>query len=184
MSPTPPTATSLRVSALSQKAPTLIELRPNAEEIAALAREMGIVSLRKLSLTGAVQPMGTQDWQLTARLGATVVQSCVVTLEPVTTRIDVDVTRSYIRDYEDVDAPEIEMPEDDSVEPLGTWIDPAVVMAEELALALPAYPRKDGAEPVTLRVTEPGKTPMSDEQARPFAGLAALRGKLDDQSDN
>lgn len=182
MSQMPPTDTALRVATLSQKGPTPLALRPDAARMAELAQALGLVGLRKLSLTGQLAPIGTQDWRLTARLGATVVQSCVVTLEPVTTRIDIDVVRSYLRDYEEVDAPEIEMPEDDSVEPLGVWIDPAVVMEEELALALPPYPRKDTAGPVTLRVTEPGKTPMSDAQARPFAGLAALRGKLGDES--
>jgi len=139
---------------------------------------MELAGLRKLSFTGDLHPLGDHDWQLKARLGATVTQPCVVTLEPVVTRIDVDVMRTFLRDYTDVDGDEVEMPEDDSVEALGTWIDPAAVMEEELALALPAYPRKDTAQAEIIRVTEPGKKPMSDAEARPFAGLAALRDQL------
>ena len=183
MSPTPPTATSLRVASLSQTGPNPFSLRPDAAALATLAEAMGLTGLRKLSFEGGLQPLGDRDWQLKGRLGATVVQPCIVTLEPVMTRIDTDVVRTFIRDYTDVDAPEAEMPEDDSVEPLGVWIDPAVVMEEELALALPEYPRKAEVEPTTIRVTEPGKQAMTDEQARPFAGLAALKDQLEADKD-
>ena len=50
-------------------------------------------------------------------------------------------------------------------------------MVEALALALPTWPRTEGVEPVTLSVTEPGKTPMSDEDAKPFAALKSLAEK-------
>ncbi|KEJ89565.1 YceD family protein [Sulfitobacter donghicola] len=178
MSATPPTGTSLRVSTLSQTGPTEFSLRPEAAELSDLAAALGVDGLRKLSFTGQLKPQGNADWQLKARLGATVIQPCVVTLEPVTTRIDTEVVRIFVQDYSETDAPEIEMPEDDSIEPLGIWIDPAIVMEESLALAVPEYPRKEGAAAETVRVTEPGKTPMSDEEARPFAGLAALKEQL------
>lgn len=179
MSPTPPSPTSLRVASLSQTGPTRFSLRPDAAALVALAQALGISGLRKLSFEGSLKPLGDTDWQLKGRLGATVVQPCVVTLEPVTTRIDTDVLRSFLRDYEEIDAPEAEVPDDDSVEPLGLWIDPAVVMEEALALALPEYPRKEASEAATIRVTEPGKTPMSDAEARPFAGLAAFKEQLE-----
>lgn len=184
MSPTPPSATGLRVSTLSQSTPTPFSLRPDAAALQALAEVLELSGLRKLSFEGALHPMGDRDWQLRARLGATVVQPCVVTLEPVTTRIDTDVLRTFVRDYVDIDAPEAEAPEDDSVEPLGAWIDPASVMEEELALALPQYPRKTDTEIAPIRVTEPGKKPMSDEEARPFAGLAAFKQQLEDGEDS
>jgi len=182
MSPTPPNATALRVAALSQSTPTAFSLIPDAAELAALVDTLGLVGLRKLRFEGTVRPLGTADWQLKGKLGATVVQSCVVTLEPVTTRIEANVLRVFLRDYQDVDEAEVEMPEDENAEPLGVWIDLEAIMEEELALALPAYPRcDDSPEPTTLRVTEPGKTPMTDEQARPFAGLAALKAELEDK---
>jgi uncharacterized metal-binding protein YceD (DUF177 family) len=48
------------------------------------------------------------------------------------------------------------------------------VLTEALALALPLYPRADGAEDGSLAVTEPGKAAMTDDEARPFANLAEL----------
>ncbi|KIN72844.1 YceD family protein [Sulfitobacter guttiformis] len=183
MSPTPPTATSLRVASLSQTAPTPFSLRPGAPALAAIAEALALSGLRKLSFEGTLRPLGDSDWQLKGRLGATATQPCVVTLEPVVTRIDTDVMRVFIHDYVDIDAPEAEVPEDDSVEPLGAWIDPAQIMEEALALALPEYPRKQEGETTPLRVTEPGKTPMTDEQARPFAGLAAFKQQLEEDND-
>jgi len=184
MSPTPPSATSLRVANLSQTAPTPFSLRPDAAAMAALVQALDLSGLRKLSFEGSLKPMGDSDWQLKGRLGATVTQPCIATLEPVITRIDIDVVRTFIRDYIDIDAPEAEVPEDDSIEPLGAWIDPAVVMEEALALAVPEYPRKEDSQPTTTRVTEPGKTPMTDEEARPFAGLAALKQQLENDTDS
>jgi uncharacterized metal-binding protein YceD (DUF177 family) len=120
---------------------------------------------------------------LKAVLGATVVQPCSVTLDPVTTRIDVPVTRLYQREYQDIDAPEAEMPEDDTIEPLGTWIDVEAAMIEALVLALPLYPRADGAELGEAVFTTPGQTPMRDEDARPFAGLEALKSQMKGDGD-
>jgi len=185
MSPTPPSATSLRVASLSQTGPTTFSLRPDADTLAALAQQLDLSGLRKLVFEGTLSPLGDADWQLKGRLGATVVQPCVVTLEPVTTRIDIgDVLRVFVQGYEEDDSPEAEVPEDDTVEPLGIWIDPAIVMEEVLALALPEYPRAQENEPAVIRVTEPGKTPMSDAEARPFAVLAALKQQLEGGKDD
>lgn len=177
----PSSTTALRVSELSQNAPTAFLCRPDATHLKEIAEDLDLSSLRKLSFSGEIAAQGKADWRLTGKLGATVVQPCAVTLEPVTTRIDVPVQRLYQKDYVDIDAPEAEMPEDDTVEPLTAWIDPGAVMLEALALHVPEYPRADGAELGELVVTEPGVAPMRDEDARPFAGLAALKDQLSAQ---
>ncbi|WP_264213261.1 YceD family protein [Leisingera thetidis] len=174
-------STALRVADLPQNTPTAFEIVPGKEELAALAAELGVTALRKLRFSGAITARGKRDWQLKADLGATVVQDCVVTLEPVTTRIDEKVALTYLARFETPDEAEAEMPEDDSIEALGSHIDPGAVMAEALALHIPAYPRKDGAELGEAVYTRPGAAPMRDEDARPFAGLAALRGQLKDE---
>lgn len=179
MSATPPSASAMRVSELSQNAENPFSLRPGADQLKQIAAELELGALRKLSFQGRVLPVGTTAWRLEGRLGATVVQPCVVTLEPVTTRIDIDVARQFLRDFEDPAEPEVEMPEDDSSEALGTWIDPGQVMIESLAIAVPDYPRAEGAELGQMVYAEPGLSPMTDEDARPFAGLADLKNKLE-----
>jgi len=152
--------------------------------MARLRDELALSGLRKLSLEGNLRPVGSADWEFKGRLGATVTQPCGVTLEPVVTRIDVDVHRVFLREYAVDEGVEVEMPEDETIEALGIWIDPAAILEESLALEIPEYPRKKGAMTDTVRVTEPGKKPMTDEEARPFAGLAALKDQLNQDPNN
>lgn len=170
--------TAFRVADLPQNKATAFDLQPDAETRTRLADDLGLSALRKLSFTGQIKASGATDWELTGQLGATVVQPCVVTLEPVTTRIETPVRRLFLADLPEPEEEEVEMPEDDTQEQLGAEIDPATVMVEALSLALPLYPRKEGVELGQAVFTEPGKTALKDEDTRPFAGLAALRDQL------
>lgn len=178
MSETSDSPALLRVADLAQNRPTQFDLRPDSAANKALASQLGLTVLRKLHFAGSLTAQDKRDWHLKARLGATVVQPCVVTLDPVTTRIEIDVARVFLAHWTSPDEEEIELPEDDTVEPLGKTIDLGAVMAEALALALPAYPRKPGADLGEAIFTKPGHAPMRDEDARPFAGLADLRDTL------
>lgn len=176
-------ATALRVADLPQNAATPFEFTPDAKALREIATEMGVDALRKLRFKGEIRGTGQKDWRLTADIGFTVVQPCVVTLEPVTSRVDVKIERTFLAGLKEEfgEDEEIEMPEDDNVEPLGSHIDPYEVMLESLALNLPQYPRKDGAALGESVHTAPGVAPMRDEDTRPFAGLAALKDQLENK---
>lgn len=173
-----PHKTALPVVSLDGNTPTPFELRPDTAQMDKLAQELGLNDLRKLRFSGEVAAQGSRDWMLLGRLGATVVQPCVATLDPVTTRIDTDVRRTYLVDLPEPEGEEVEMPEDETLEQLGSHIDLAAVMREALALALPLYPRVEGADLGETTVTEPGAEPLRDEDLKPFAGLAELRDAL------
>lgn len=170
----------MRVADLSQNRAVAFDLRPDTEALQRIAAELELKGLRKLSFRGSIKAQGARDWLLEGALGATVIQPCVATLEPVTTRIDEPVRRLYLADPAPIlpEGEEVEMPEDDTAEPLGSTIDPYAVMIEALALALPLWPRADGAEIGEVTVTEPGRTALTQEAMKPFAGLAGLRDKL------
>lgn len=184
MSQTPPSTVALRVSGLAQNAATPFVIVPDAPTLKAMADTLDLSGLRKVRFAGQVAAQGSHDWLLSGQLGATVTQPCAVTLVPVTTRIDVPVRRLFQRDFEDVDAPEAEMPEDDEIERLGQWIDPEAVLIEALSLAVPDFPRAEGAELGPVVLTEPGVVPLTDEAAKPFAGLAGLKSQLDGDETN
>lgn len=170
-------STTLRLAALT--APRDFEVMPDAEARSAMAERLGALALRKVSLAGHVAPEGDGDVRLDARLGATVVQACAVTLEPVTTRIDEDLRRLYLAEMPTLPpGEEIEMPEDADVEALPETLDLALVLEEALSLAMPMFPRSKGADPAEMTVTEPGKRAMTDEDVRPFASLAEFRERL------
>jgi uncharacterized metal-binding protein YceD (DUF177 family) len=171
-----PAPRTFRSADLARRQPLDFALAPDAEARAALARTLGATGIAKLAFTGTVAPQGQGDWRLEARLSATVVQPCVVTLDPVTTRIDETVVRRYLARWDEPEAgSESEMPEDDTAEPLPAVIDPAAVMAEALALALPDFPRAEGVEMGELTATPPGADPLDDTAVHPFAALAKLR---------
>lgn len=156
-----------------------------ASDRAALAADLGILDLPAAGLTGRLVPEGGADWRLAARIAASVVQRCVVTLDPVETRIDEPVDRLFragpvAGDGEVVtEGGEIEMP-DETVEPLGREIDLAAILVEEIALALPAYPRKDGVELDRTVFAAPGVAPLTDAELKPFAALGRLTSGTDD----
>ncbi len=180
MAPSPVNNNIVRVSELKAGQPQGFKVAPDASERQMAASELGLVAVKKLQFEGSLEPFGDADWILNARLGATVVQNCVVSLEPVTTRIDEAVQRTFVAALPDVlDGDEFEMPDDETVEQLPHEIDLSVVMIEALTLALPLYPRAEGVEAPNMNFTEPGKTALRNEDLKPFAGLAEFKTKLE-----
>jgi len=174
------TTDTLRVSSLSQRAPNRFRIAPDAEAMAALAEELDLVDLRKVVFEGTVQSEGRRDWRLEGHLVATVTQPCVATLAPVTTRIETDVTRRFLAEGIAVpEGDEVEMPDDVDQEPLTETISLGAILTEALSLSLPPYPRADTPDPVEARATPKGAEPLTDADTKPFAGLAALRDKLE-----
>jgi uncharacterized metal-binding protein YceD (DUF177 family) len=169
----------LRFTDLPTRKSTTFDLTPTADERKAIAKLLNIVALKKLRFTGELTPQGRTDWVLDAKLGATVVQGCVVTLDPVTTRIDEVINRRYMAEIAEIEASEVEMTEDDNIDPLPDSLDVAQVMIEALSLALPTYPRSAGADLAQANFSEPGIAPMTDEDAKPFAGLSSLKEALE-----
>ncbi len=173
-----PLSHPLRVAALAARKPTRFDLKPNEAARAGIAQVLGITAVPELRFKGELQPKGRSDWELTADLSAVVEQPCSVTLAPVVTRIAEQVRRRYLADLPVPEADEMEIPEDDSQEPLPDVIDPGAVALEALALALPLYPRADGGALGEAVFAGPGVAPLRDEDLRPFSGLASLAQKL------
>ena len=128
----------IRLDALLQRRAHPVALTLTPADHKALAAELDLLGLEKARLTGELRPVGKRDWDFVGTLGATVTQACVVTLAPVRTRIDEPVLRRFRADLsDDVVGDEIEMPEDDSLEPLPETVDLLDLFAESLALSLP-----------------------------------------------
>lgn len=177
--------TVLRVSSLNPRRPVPFEIVPEPEARAALAEALDLPAIKKLRFAGQLTAEGRGAWRLQGDLGATVVQTCGVTLDPVSTRIDSLVTRFFVpkSDLPPEKAGESEMPEDDSVEPLGSEIDLSAIMAEALTLALPPFPRAPDADLASAQAAPPGAAPLDDARPKPFAALAGLKEKLEKGED-
>ncbi|MEM9640754.1 MAG: DUF177 domain-containing protein [Pseudomonadota bacterium] len=179
--PTPPEfSRPLWLRELRQMDTHTIDLRADAAEHARIASLLDLVFLGKLRLHGKMSPVDQEGWRFEGYLGATVTQACVITLQPVKTRLDLEVQRTWLPpNPTSGHLAEIELSAEDldEVEPLTDPIDLGLLAVEELALALPAYPRAEGVEGSVIEAIPPGAEPIAPRQ-RPFAALAGLRNKL------
>jgi uncharacterized metal-binding protein YceD (DUF177 family) len=175
---TPPASLSFRTTALSSRKPTRFALHPDAAGRAEMAQALDLIGLPRFDFRGELRPAGRHDVVLEARMIATVVQACSVTLAPVTAEIDEVVVRKYLSEFTYPEGEEAEMPEDDTTEPMPEVIDINDVAREALTLALPPYPRAPGVALGEAVFTAPGAAPLRDEDLKPFAGLAGLKDRL------
>ena len=116
----------------------------DADERAALAERFGLVSLDRLEAELRIERLPGGLVRLAASLDADVVQSCVVTLEPVANRVEETFTLLFGKG--DAAREVVLDGEEETVEPLdGDRIDIGEAVAQQLSLALDPFPRTPGA---------------------------------------
>ena len=145
------------------------EIAATAEERAALARRFDLLQLGRLAARVELTPVPGGFFRLSATLEAELVQACVVTLEPVPSRIE----ETFSLLYGAVDEQKDIMLDGDSetVEPIeGGMIDIGEAVAQQLSLALDPFPRAAFADAeAAAEASEPARLDS------PFAILAQLR---------
>ena len=154
-----------------------VELIPDEAMRQAIAREMGLVALLRLEASFDLERRGAEGLRVEGCVVATVVQSCVVTLEPIESEIDEAVNLVFLPPR----AEPIETGGDagfyplDAEEPPEVLVNGAVdlgaIATEFLNLGIDPYPRKEGA------VFD--APPAGDPASHPFAALAALKKDRD-----
>lgn len=150
-----------------------IAISANDAERAALATRFGLRAIDTLDATLTLRRDATG---IIARghLNGAVVQSCVVTGEPLSTKVSEDFAIRFLPEPDDL-AEEIDLDSDDcdTVFYTGNAIDLGDAVAETLLLSLDPFPRGPHAEVELKRAGV-----LSEGEAGPFGGLAALRDKL------
>jgi len=118
------------------------------DELAAIARALGLIACTSLRVHYAIQPMSGERYRLSGRLHAEVTQACVVTLDPVEGTLEESFEATFWP-REAMPEPESgELAIDDAPEPepiVAGQIAVGRVVFESLAAALEPYPRKPGA---------------------------------------
>jgi hypothetical protein len=151
-----------------------VELVADEPVRAAIARLAGVAAIPRLGASFDVSKRGRSGLHVVGRVRATVGQTCVVTLEPIENEIDEAIDLVFAAapgaPFADPDGGEVEVPFEDTPEPLvGGQIDLGAIATEFLILAVDPYPRKPDA---VFRSSASG-----DDSAHPFAALAALKGR-------
>ena len=140
-----------------------ISLTP-AEEIA-LAKRFQFLSISNVAGTLAVKLCASQCWELTSQLTATVTQACVVSGEPVSSELNIDIVERFvpkIDESEEIDATgvDIELLDNGNI-PIGDAI------MQAIGIFAPAYPRGPTA-PIL-------EEPEDADENNPFAKLSELK---------
>lgn len=146
-----------------------------------LARAYGLREVRSLSADLTVTPGRDGIVAVVGHVRAEIVQSCVISLEPVEQSIDEEVSIRFAPEGSPA-VPEpakpgaevmIDPEAADPPEPLsGPVLDLGAVTVEYFVLAIDPYPRAPGAE-MPAELVEPPK----NESDSPFAALARLTDK-------
>jgi uncharacterized metal-binding protein YceD (DUF177 family) len=152
---------------------TSVHLAASKAECALLARRFELVDLTRLEGDVRVVPVaGTSTIHVTGHLSADVVQTCVVTLDPVPALVEADFDRLFSNDLPYEAEGEVEIDAESEVpEPIaGGTLDLGEILAEELSLAMEPYPRSLNADRLLAE-----REKASDGDRSPFAALDSLR---------
>jgi uncharacterized metal-binding protein YceD (DUF177 family) len=165
----------MRLDAIGQT-PQTLHLSAELSEREALARRFDLVVLDRLDVEVTVRREAAAVFA-EGRVAAHVVQSCVVTGEPVPARVDAPFSLRFVPEAEIEAAEEIELSDADcdTLPYTGGVVDLGEAAAETLLLALDPFPRCADAEE-TLRSA--GVVDESEAEVGPFAALKALKDKL------
>lgn len=152
----------------------VVDLVATPQECADLAHRFDLRGISSLSAHVRLKAMGGGSlYRLDGELWADVVQTCVVSLEPVPAHVHETFVLTFSETQDEADSSEIDlyMDEADPPDPLidGT-IDVGEAVAEHLALGLDPFPRHPDA--VFTEVDEPVEEP---EKPNPFAVLVKLQ---------
>jgi uncharacterized metal-binding protein YceD (DUF177 family) len=152
-----------------------IDLAADEMERAAIAKRLGLPSIGRLDAHATLTRTGDVV-RASGRLGASLAQYCSVTSEPVPAHVDEAFELAFVPEPQAGEAEEIELGASDCdvIFHDGAIIDLGTAIADTLALSLDPYPRSAGAD---AALKEAGV--LTEEQASPFAALAALKGGSD-----
>jgi hypothetical protein len=122
------------------------EIAASAEECAALARRFDLLTLDRLTARVELKPVAGGFYRLTAALEAALAQACIITLEPVASRVEE--TFSLLYGALDLQEEVLLDGVSETVEPLeGGIVDIGEAVAQQLSLALDPFPRAPSASP-------------------------------------
>lgn len=158
--------------------PQTRKIETTEKERAAIAEALGLVDLPALAAELELRRGARGRIHVEGRVVADIVQSCVVSLEPVPQHIDEPILLVFFEggDAEKEPRPGAEIRIDpvelDPPEPLtGSTLDLGPIVLEHFVLAIDPYPRAPGAE---LPEADAGG---ADSPESPFAVLAKLKEK-------
>lgn len=153
-----------------------VDFVASPEECAAVAKRLGLMAVRDLRVLGRLDPIRKgRATRFTARMTAGVIQSCVVSLDPVDAVIDEDLQIRLVTEEPQQSSAELDLePDEEDIEVVNEGlVDVGDICVQYLALALDPYPRRaDLADTEVPLPEEP-----AEDVSNPFAVLKKLKDK-------
>jgi len=181
MTDTPELHRPIRVDELPSKG-RVVALQPSASELRAVAERLGLVELTALEGDLRLQPEMGRQYSLRGPIRAEIVQTCVVTGDPLSETLEFEIDRSFAEDADpmaglnNTDEDTLTDPDIDEPDPIiDGKIDVGEQAVEELALNIPPYPRAPDAVFDEIK-TDPG---ADEARPNPFAVLSSLKDQMD-----
>jgi uncharacterized metal-binding protein YceD (DUF177 family) len=154
-----------------------IDLIAGDEDRAEIARRLDLPAIGRLEAHCALDHHGSAI-RARGRIKAAIEQSCVATGEPVPAFVDEAFELIFQPEPSHAPDEEFELSNDqlDVIFHDGSQIELGAAIADTLALSLDPYPRGPNAETALQQAGV-----LNEEQAGPFAALAALKGKMGEE---
>lgn len=162
-----------------------VTISPDAAALAAIARAFDLVSFSELVADFTLKPYRKEGLRVVGTVRAKLTQTCVVTLEPFDSVLELDVDRTFepqssrprrIRDLNADGEIEIDL---ETLDPPDVILDGVLdlggVICEELALSLDPFPRKPGVAFEGGDGEDTGQDQAEDDKPSPFQALQALK---------
>ena len=165
--------------------PFEMRLEAKEDELERLAGFLEVDAVTALAADLRITPFRREGVRVRGEVRAHIVQSCVVTLEPIESDLAEPVDATYLpeqsRQFRRKVNEEGELLVDpegpDDPEPFsGSEIDIAAVVIEAIGLAIDPYPRKPDAELPPEISDEADETTAADQKGSPFAALKDWKG--------
>lgn len=161
-----------------------VDVAANKDECVALAAEVKVLKVESLKAELVLRRWRKDGVGIKGRIFASVVQECVITLEPVESDFVEEVERTFlpegsrlakprlnddgemVLDLEGADIPDMFM---------GGQLDVWEIILEHLQLGLDPFPRAEGAQLVGYG--DDDNEQVEEDKPSPFAALSALKDK-------
>ena len=169
----PPFSLTVAVRDIGRRGRT-VKLATDADQRAALAEALGVAAIERLGGEFELEMVSGSSVHLRGRFEADVVQTCVVSLEPVQQHIEESVSVTLMPLETTDRRPNASvlvdpMDEEDRDTYSNGRIDLGVIVSEQLALLLDPYPRAPGVE------FEAAENAEAEKPDSPFAALERLK---------
>lgn len=169
-----PIAQTFDLGRLSRSGDRVV-IAPSRDDLARIARWADVAAIESFTANIELRKLSPSRFAFDAELRAEIVQSCVVTLDPLHTKVE----RAFARELhlspaahratsKFVDIEVTVLDEDGAEEIASLRYDLAVPVLEELALAIDPYPRAPGA---AFEAPKEG----TESPVHPFAALKKLK---------